>query len=113
MPDKLPRPWHGASDRENDAGVQALRLQRAEVDALMVFRRTKPDAPEAAQLWQRLYDLREQRRAMMSAAEAATLQPLPPAPVSLRTASTVQTGGWRRLLGLLGRSGAGGKDAPH
>lgn len=105
MPDRLPRPWHGASDREDDARVQALRLQRLEVDALLEFRRAKDDTPEAAERWQRLAALRAQRRGVLSAEEAAALPALPPAPARLRAAESALRGGWRRLFGLFGRKG--------
>ena len=105
MPEPLSRPWHGASDREDDPRVQALRLQRLEVDALLEFRRAGDDTPEAAERWQRLAALREQRRAVLSDEEVAALPALPPAPASLRAAEAPQAGGWRTLFGLFGRKG--------
>ncbi len=80
MADGLPRPWHGASDRVGDASVQALRLQRAEVEAMLAFRRAEENSEEAVLLWRRLLALREQRRALLTLDEAAGLSPLPSPP---------------------------------
>ena len=40
--EELRRPWHGASDRDDAPEVQAIRLHRAEVEAIMAYRRTAP-----------------------------------------------------------------------
>ena len=76
----LRRPWHGASDRVEDPAVAALRLQRAEVEALMAYRRMAEGSEEQARAWRRLATLREKRMALMPPAEAARLPALPPAP---------------------------------
>jgi hypothetical protein len=97
--DALRRPWHGASDRVEDPAVAVLRLQRAEVEALMAFRRTTAGSDEQARAWRRLATLREKRMALMPPAEATRLPPLPPAPARGLSA-------WdklRRRLGLLRR----------
>ena len=93
--DALRRPWHGASDRAEDPAVAAIRLQRAEVDALIAFRRTPDGSEEQAQAWRRLAALRENRRALLPEEEAANLPPLPPAPAGTFSA-------WQRLRRRLG-----------
>ena len=93
----LPRPWHGASDREEDARVIALRLQRAEVDALLAFRGAESDSDEAARLWRRLAALREQRRGLLTPEESAGLPSLPPPPSGALT----RWQAFRLRLGLL------------
>ena len=94
-PEALRRPWHGASDRAEDPAVAAIRLQRAEVDALIAFRRTPDGSEEQAQAWRRLAALRENRRALLPEEEAANLPPLPPAPAGTLSA-------WQRLRRRLG-----------
>ena len=112
MAERLPRPWHGASDREDDSRVQALRLQRMEIETLLEFRRASVDSGEAIELWRRLSALREQRMAVMEPEAAAKLPALPEAPPSIRAgAARAASGGWRKLLGFLGRS-QGGARAP-
>lgn len=113
MAERFPRPWHGASDREDDQRVQALRLQRMEIEVLLDYRRASADSGEAIELWRRLSALREQRMAVMEPESAAKLPPLPEAPPSLRAgAERAATGGWRKLLGFLGRGRDGGARAP-
>lgn len=96
----LPRPWHGASDRGEDAPVQALRLQRAEVDTLLAFRAAQPDTEEAARLWRRLALIRERRRALLPAAAGAALPGLPAAPRGALTR-------WQVLRQRVGRFASG------
>jgi hypothetical protein len=91
----LRRPWHGASDRDDAPEVQAIRLHRAEVEAMIAWRRTTPGTPEQARAWRRLAALRERRVALMPAASIAGLPPLPAAP-----ADTLST--WQRLRRRLG-----------
>lgn len=104
----LPRPWHGASDREDDALIQALRLQRLEVEARLAYCGARDGSAEAVELWHRLAALRERRRALLSEREIAALPALPEAPAALRARAPAGGSGWRRLIGLLG----GGKTAP-
>jgi hypothetical protein len=91
--DALRRPWHGAPDRAEDPAVAAIRLQRAEVEALLTLRRA--DVADQARAWRRLAALREMRVAVMAPAEAARLPPLPAAPVGALTA-------WQKLRRRLG-----------
>jgi len=91
----LRRPWHGASDRVEDPGVVAIRLHRAEVEALMTFRRAAPGSAEQARDWRRLATLREKRVALMAPANAARLPPLPAAPAGTLSA-------WQKLRRRLG-----------
>lgn len=95
-PEALRRPWHGASDRAEDPAVAAIRMQRAEVDALIAYRRMAEGSEEQARAWRRLAALREHRRALMPEPAAERLPPLPPAPVG--TLSRWQK--LRRRLGL-------------
>jgi hypothetical protein len=89
---RLQRPWHGASDRAEDPAVAAIRLQRAEVDALLAFRHAA--AGEAAVLaWWRLQQC---RRARLALTEAAPLPPLPAPPQGA-------LGWWQGALRRLGR----------
>uniref|UniRef100_UPI0018DF7860 hypothetical protein n=1 Tax=Roseomonas rosulenta TaxID=2748667 RepID=UPI0018DF7860 len=67
----LRRPWHGASDRADSPEVQAIRLHRAEVEALIAYRRTAPGSPDQPRAWRRLAALRERRVALMPAGSAA------------------------------------------
>jgi hypothetical protein len=76
----LRRPWHGASDRHEEPAVAALRLQRAEVEALLAFRHAEPGAEENLAWW-RLQRLRVVRRALLPDAERGRLPRLPPQPV--------------------------------
>jgi hypothetical protein len=76
----LRRPWHGASDRAEDPAVAAIRLQRAEIEAALAYRRTVAGTEEQARAWRRLAALRERRAALMPAEAATRLPPLPPAP---------------------------------
>lgn len=94
----LRRPWHGASDRAEDPTVAALRLQRAEVEALMLFRRAASGSEEAARCWRRLAALRSRRVALMPPAAAARLPRLPEAP-----AGSLST--WQKLRRRLGLGG--------
>ncbi|MBP0463160.1 hypothetical protein J5Y09_04495 [Roseomonas sp. PWR1] len=96
LPDEaLRRPWHGASDRAEDPAVAVLRLQRAEVEAMMAYRRAPEATEEQARAWRRLATLREKRMALMPTAEAARLPPLPPGPARGLTA-------WQKLRRRLG-----------
>lgn len=97
--DALRRPWHGAPDRAEDPAVAAIRLQRAEVEALLAYRRTAQGSEEQARAWRRLATLRERRVALMPAVLAARLPALPPPPPG--GLSAWQT--LRRRLGLLRR----------
>jgi hypothetical protein len=94
----LRRPWHGASDRDDAPAVQAIRLHRAEVEAMIVFRRAAPGSQDQARAWRRLAMLREKRVALMAPGAAAHLPPLPPAPSGARATSAWQK--LRRRLGL-------------
>lgn len=99
IPDEaLRRPWHGASDRAEDPAVAAIRLQRAEVEALIAYRRAVAGSEDQARAWRRLAALRERRRALMPQAAAAQLPPLPPAPPRAGAPSAWQK--LRRRLGL-------------
>ena len=75
----LRRPWHGASDRHAEPAVAALRLQRAEVDALLAFRHAEPGEDENLAWW-RLQRIRVARLALLDAAAQAALPPLPAPP---------------------------------
>ena len=75
----LRRPWHGASDRHADPAVAAIRLQRAEVDALLAFRHAEPGEEENLAWW-RLQRIRAARLGLLDAAAQATLPPLPEPP---------------------------------
>jgi hypothetical protein len=87
----LRRPWHGASDRAEDPSVAALRLQRAEVDALIAFRAAPEGSEEAAAIWQRLARLREERLALLNVEARQGLPALPPAPQR-------NLSGWQKLV---------------
>lgn len=78
-PHALRRPWHGASDRPEEPAVAALRLQRAEVDALLAFRHAEPGEEEALAWW-RLQRIRVARLAALDAGPRAALPALPPPP---------------------------------
>lgn len=91
----LRRPWHGASDRAADPGVAAIRLQRAEVEAMLDYRRAAAGSEEQARAWRRLAMLREKRRALMPPEAAASLPPLPDPPAGALTR-------WQRLRRRLG-----------
>ena len=91
----LRRSWHGASDRADAPEVQAIRLHRAEVEALIAWRRTAPGSPDQARAWRRLAALRERRVALMPPGSAARLPPLPAAPADTLSA-------WQRLRRRLG-----------
>ena len=91
----LRRPWHGASDHVENPVVVVIRLHRAEVETLMIYRRAAPGSEEQARLWRRLAALRERRVAMMPADEATRLPPLPAAPAGALSA-------WQRLRRRLG-----------
>jgi hypothetical protein len=86
----LRRSWHGASDREDAPEVQAIRLHRAEVEAMMAWRRTAPGSAEQALAWRRLAALRERRVVLMTKHSAARLPPLPAAPANALSA-------WQKL----------------
>ena len=75
----LRRPWHGASDRHADPAVAAIRLQRAEVDALLAFRHAEPGEDENLAWW-RLQRIRTARLGLLDAATQAALPPLPAPP---------------------------------
>jgi hypothetical protein len=95
----LRRPWHGAPDRAEDPAVAALRLQRAEVEALLAYGHSPEGSEERARAWRRLAALRERRAALMPAVLAARLPPLPaPPPGGLSAWQKL-----RRRLGLRGR----------
>jgi hypothetical protein len=94
----LRRPWHGASDRSEDPAVVVIRLHRAEVEAVIAYRRTVPGSEEQSRAWRRVAALREKRVALMPAASAERLPPLPAAPTTARAQSTWQK--LRRRLGL-------------
>jgi hypothetical protein len=89
---RLERPWHGASDRAEEPAVAALRLQRAEVDALMAFRHAA-EGEAAVLAWWRLQQC---RRARLALDARQALPPLPdPPPGAL--------GWWQGVLRRLGR----------
>ena len=94
----LRRPWHGASDRAEDPAVVLIRLHRAEVEAVIAYRRTAPGSEEQARAWRRVATLREKRVALMPAASAARLPPLPAPPATAGALSAWQK--LRRRLGL-------------
>jgi hypothetical protein len=79
MSGALRRPWHGASDRPEEPAVAALRLQRAEVDALLAFRHAEPGEEENLAWW-RLQRIRVARRALLDPAAHGALPALPPPP---------------------------------
>lgn len=87
---ELRRPWHGASDRVEDPGVVAIRLHRAEVEALMAYHRTPPGSEEQARAWRRIATLRAKRVALMPDIATARLPPLPAAPAGALSA-------WQKL----------------
>ncbi len=91
----LRRPWHGASDRESDPAVAAIRLHRAEVEALIAWRRATPGSEDQARAWRRVAALREKRVALLPASEATRLPPLPAAPAGTLSA-------WQKLRRRLG-----------
>ncbi len=91
----LRRPWHGAPDRADAPEVLAIRLHRAEVEALIAWRRTAPGTPDQARAWRRLAALRERRVALMPPGSAARLPPLPAAPADALS-------GWQKLRRRLG-----------
>ncbi|CAH0137857.1 hypothetical protein [Roseomonas sp. CECT 9278] len=91
----LRRPWHGASDRDDAPEVLAIRLHRAEVEALIAWRRTPPGSPDQARAWRRLAALRERRVAVLGAGSADRLPPLPAAPADTLSA-------WQKLRRRLG-----------
>ena len=93
-PEALPRPWHGASDRAEDPAVAAIRLHRAEVEALAAYRRAAPASEEQARAWRRAAALRERRVALLPAGEAEHLPPLPRAPGAVSA--------WQKLRRRLG-----------
>jgi hypothetical protein len=75
----LRRAWHGASDRPDEPAVAALRLQRAEVEAMLAFRHAEEGEAENLAWW-RLQRLRAARIAVLREAERARLPALPPPP---------------------------------
>ncbi|MBR0673516.1 hypothetical protein [Neoroseomonas soli] len=79
-PEALRRPWHGASDRSEDPAVASIRLQRAEVEALIAYRRAQEGSEDQARAWRRVAALREKRVALMPVAAAERLPPLPTPP---------------------------------
>lgn len=91
----LRRPWHGASDRADAPEVLAIRLHRAEVEALIAFRRTAPGSADQARAWRRVAALRERRVTLMPAGSAARLPPLPAVPADALSA-------WQKLRRRLG-----------
>ncbi len=91
----LRRPWHGASDRDDAPEVQAIRLHRAEVEAMIAWRRTAQGTEEQARAWRRLAALRERRVALMPADGAARLPPLPAPPAGALSR-------WQKLRRRLG-----------
>jgi hypothetical protein len=91
----LRRAWHGASDRADAPEVQAIRLHRAEVEAMIAYRRAAPGSTEQARAWRRLAALRERRVAVLPPGSAARLPPLPGAPVDALSA-------WQKLRRRLG-----------
>jgi hypothetical protein len=93
--DALRRPWHGASDRADAPEVQAIRLHRAEVEAMIAWRRTAPGSEDQARAWRRLAALRAKRMALMPPASAARLPPLPAPPAHALSA-------WQKLRRRLG-----------
>jgi len=93
--DALRRPWHGASDRADAPEVQAIRLHRAEVEAMMAWRRAAPGSEDQARAWRRLAALRETRVALMPATAAAALPPLPVPPATALSR-------WQKLRRRLG-----------
>lgn len=78
-PAALRRPWHGASDRHEDPAVAALRLQRAEVEALLAFRHAEPGEAENLAWW-RMQRVRVARMALLDQAARAALPALPAPP---------------------------------
>ncbi|MEO3475454.1 hypothetical protein AAFN86_26620 [Roseomonas sp. CAU 1739] len=86
----LRRPWHGASDSVGNPEVVAIRLHRAEVEAMMVYRRCAPGSEEQARAWRRLATLRERRCAVMPPDAVSRLPPLPAAPTGAISA-------WQKL----------------
>jgi hypothetical protein len=94
-PGALRRPWHGAPDDAEAPAIAALRLQRAEVEALLGFRHAEEG--EAEQIaWWRLQRVRVARLAVLDAAARAALPPLPPPPAKA-------LGWWQGVKFRLGR----------
>jgi len=91
----LRRPWHGAPDCAEDPAIAAIRLQRAEVGALMACRAAAEGSEEKARAWRRLAALRARRMALMPAGAAARLPPLPEAPPGAQSR-------WQKLRRRLG-----------
>lgn len=91
----LRRPWHGASDRVENPGVAAIRLHRAEVEALMIYHRTVSGSEEQGRAWRRLAALREKRIVLMPPDGAKRLPPLPAVPAGALS-------GWQKLRRRLG-----------
>jgi hypothetical protein len=91
----LRRAWHGASDRADAPEVQAIRLHRAEVEAMSAYRRAAPGSADQARAWRRLAALRERRIAVLPPGSAARLPPLPGAPADALSA-------WQKLRRRLG-----------
>jgi hypothetical protein len=79
MTDPLRRPWHGAPDNPEDPTVAALRLQRAEVEAMLAFRHAEPGEAENLAWW-RLQRIRVVRRALLPEVRRAGLPALPAPP---------------------------------
>ncbi len=103
MAERLPAeamrsPWRGASGQPANAAVATIRLQRAEVEASLAYRRAAKGSEDAVRAWRRLATLRERRRALMPSADAAHLPPLPPAPTSDAPSAWQKLR--RRLFGL-------------
>lgn len=96
--DVLRRPWHGACDRADDPAIAAIRLHRAEVQALIDFRRTPPGSEEQGRAWRRLATLRARRVALLPDGQAARLPPLPALPAGTAALTTWQK--LRRRIGL-------------
>jgi hypothetical protein len=93
----LRRPWHGASDSVEHPGVAAIRLQRAEVEAMLEFRRAIDGSEHQARAWRRLVALRERRLALMADGAPPRLPPLPAAPLAGLSA-------WQKLRRRFGLS---------
>ncbi len=89
---RIERPWHGASDRAEEPAVLALRLQRAEVDALLAFRHAA-EGEAAVLAWWRLQQCRRARLAL-DAKQALPTLPDPPQGA---------LGWWQGVLRRLGR----------
>jgi hypothetical protein len=101
----LRRPWHGACDRPQEPAVAVLRLQRAEVEALLAFRHTAPGEAESLAWWRLQFACRARLR-LLSDAERAALASLPAPPAQALSR-------WQRVKLRLGRLSLDREEPPR